>query len=79
MSGRLGSSGRKFRLMAAVIKPVTFDCADALALSRFWAAALGTDADENPTAERANVEAAGWAARTCRSSGCPRATRQSQK
>jgi hypothetical protein len=31
--------------MAAVIKSVTFDCADALVLDRFWAAALGTDLD----------------------------------
>src|SRR5258708_4940223 len=46
--------------MAAVIKSVTFDCADALELARFWAAALGTDADEDATAERAYVEAAGW-------------------
>jgi hypothetical protein len=46
--------------MAAVIKSVTFDCADALVLARFWAAALGTDVDEDATAERAYVEAAGW-------------------
>src|SRR5258706_3263235 len=46
--------------MAAVIKSVTFDCADALVLARFWAAALGTDVDEDGTAERAFVEAAGW-------------------
>ncbi len=46
--------------MAAVIKSVTFDCADALELARFWAAALGTDVDEDATADRAYVEAAGW-------------------
>jgi hypothetical protein len=46
--------------MAAVIKSVSFDCADALALARFWAAALGTDIDEDATPDRANVEAAGW-------------------
>ena len=46
--------------MAAVIKSVTFDCADALALARFWAAALGTDVDEDATSDRAFVEAAGW-------------------
>lgn len=46
--------------MAAVIKSVTFDCADAVVLARFWAAALGTDVDEDATAERAYVEAAGW-------------------
>jgi glyoxalase superfamily protein len=42
------------------IKNVTFDAADALALATFWAAALGTDVDEDSTAERAYVEAAGW-------------------
>jgi Glyoxalase-like domain len=46
--------------MAAVIKSVSFDCADALVLARFWAAALGTDVAEDATAERAYVEAAGW-------------------
>lgn len=46
--------------MAAVIKAVTFDCADALALARFWAAVLGTDVDEDATSDRAYVEAAGW-------------------
>jgi len=46
--------------VAAVIKSVSFDCSDALALARFWAAALGTDVDEDATADRAYVEAAGW-------------------
>ncbi len=46
--------------MAAVIKSVTFDAADALVLATFWAAALGSDVDENSTSERAFVEAAGW-------------------
>ena len=46
--------------MAAVIKSVTFDCADALALARFWAAALGSDVDEDSTSDRAYVEAPGW-------------------
>ena len=40
--------------MASVIKAVSFDAADALALATFWAAALGSDAD------KAFVEAAGW-------------------
>ena len=44
--------------MAAVIKSVSFDAADALALARFWAAALGSD--EDSTDGRAFVEAAGW-------------------
>lgn len=46
----------------SVIKTVTWDCADALALARFWAAALGSDVDEDSTAAKAYVEAAGWGA-----------------
>jgi hypothetical protein len=46
--------------MPSVIKSVTFDCSDALALAEFWAAALGTDVDEDATADRAYVEAPGW-------------------
>ena len=37
--------------MAAIIKSVTFDCLDALVLARFWAAALGTDVDEDATSD----------------------------
>jgi Glyoxalase-like domain len=46
--------------MAAVIKSVSFDAADALVLARFWAAVFGSDVDEESTADRAFVEAAGW-------------------
>ena len=46
--------------MFSYITNVTFDCADALALARFWAAALGTDVDEDSTSDKAFVEAAGW-------------------
>jgi uncharacterized protein (DUF1786 family) len=46
--------------MPAVIKSVTFDCTDALVVAEFWAAALGTDVDEDATPELAYVEAAGW-------------------
>ena len=35
------------------------DAAGALALARFWAAVLGSDVDEDSTAEKAFVEAAG--------------------
>jgi Glyoxalase-like domain len=42
------------------IKNVTFDCADAVVVARFWAAALGTDMDEDSTSDKAFVEAAGW-------------------
>jgi hypothetical protein len=46
--------------MASIIKSVTFDSTDALRLARFWATALGTDVDEDATADRAYVEAPGW-------------------
>jgi Glyoxalase-like domain len=47
--------------MPSIIKAVTFDCADAVVLARFWAAALGTDVDEEEaTSDRAYVEAPGW-------------------
>ena len=46
--------------MAAVIKFVTFDAADALALAAFWAAVFGSDVDEDSTTGNACVEAAGW-------------------
>ena len=47
--------------MPVYIKTVTFDCADALVVARFWAAALGTDMeDDGATSDRAFVEAAGW-------------------
>jgi hypothetical protein len=42
------------------VKNVTFDAADALVLARFWAAALGSDVDEESTPDRAFVEAPGW-------------------
>ena len=46
--------------MPSYVKTVTFDCADALVLARFWAAALGSDVDEDSTPERAYVEAPAW-------------------
>jgi predicted enzyme related to lactoylglutathione lyase len=46
--------------MASVIKSVSFDAADALALARFWAAVFGSDVDEDSTPDKAFVEAAGW-------------------
>jgi predicted enzyme related to lactoylglutathione lyase len=46
--------------MASVIKAVSFDAGDALALARFWAAVFGSDVDEDSTADKAFVEAAGW-------------------
>jgi hypothetical protein len=46
----------------SVIKTVTWDCSNALTLARFWAAALGSDVDEDSTQAKAYVEAAGWGA-----------------
>jgi hypothetical protein len=47
-------------LVHSFIKTVTFDCADALMTARFWAAALGSNVDEDSTSDKAYVEAAGW-------------------
>lgn len=46
--------------MPSFVKSVTFDCHDPLAVAAFWAAALGSDVDEDSTAERAWVEPSGW-------------------
>jgi Glyoxalase-like domain len=46
--------------MYSFIKTVTFDCADALVAARFWAAALGSNVDEEANSDKAYVEAAGW-------------------
>ena len=46
--------------MGTFIKSVTFDTADALVLGGFWAAALGSDLDEDSTSAKAFVEPAGW-------------------
>ena len=42
------------------MKSVTFDCSNALLLAAFWAAALGSNVDEDSTDDRAWVEPAGW-------------------
>lgn len=46
--------------MTSFIKSVTFDCREPLTLAAFWAAALGSNVDEESTPHRAWVEAAGW-------------------
>ena len=46
--------------MPSFVKSVTFDCSSALLLAGFWAAALGSNVDEDSTDERAWVEPAGW-------------------
>ena len=52
------ASSRRFAPLD--IKSVTFDCADPIALATFWAAALGSNVDEDSTAEQAFVQAPGW-------------------
>jgi hypothetical protein len=56
MTGGAGTAS--LASVPAVIKSVSFDAADALALARFWAAVFGSDVDEDST--KAFVEAAGW-------------------
>ena len=46
--------------MTSFIKSVTFDCQQPLRVATFWAAALGSNVDEDSTADRAWVEPAGW-------------------
>jgi hypothetical protein len=45
---------------SSFVKSVTFDCADAVRVATFWAAALGSDVDEDSTPDKAFVEPAGW-------------------
>ena len=46
--------------MPAFIKNLTVDSVDALRVARFWAAALGSDVDEDSSPQRAYVEAPAW-------------------
>ncbi|MDN5765185.1 MAG: VOC family protein [Humibacillus sp.] len=46
--------------MVSFVKSVTFDCSSPLRLATFWAAALGSNVDEDSTEQRAWVEPAGW-------------------
>ena len=46
--------------MVSFIKSVTVDCHDPLLVAAFWAAALGSNVDEDSTPDRAWVEPAGW-------------------
>jgi predicted enzyme related to lactoylglutathione lyase len=46
--------------VTSFVKNLTFDCDDALVVASFWAAALGSNVDEESTPERAYVESAGW-------------------
>jgi hypothetical protein len=42
--------------MPSLIKSVSYDAAEALALASFWAAVLGSDVDEDSSADTAFVE-----------------------
>lgn len=46
--------------MPSYIKSVTFDADDPIVLATFWAAALGSNVDEDASARQAFVEAPGW-------------------
>lgn len=46
--------------MPSFVKSLTFDTPDALVAATFWAAALGSDVDEDSTSDKAFVEPAGW-------------------
>ncbi len=46
--------------MVSFVKSVTFDCENALVVATFWAAALGSNVDEESTSDRAWVEPPGW-------------------
>jgi hypothetical protein len=59
--------------VVSFVKSVTFDCADPLRLAEFWAAAVGSDVDEDSTSERAWVEPAGWGGPSLWFQGVPEA------
>ena len=46
--------------MPSFVKSVTFDCSSPMLVAAFWAAALGSNVDEDSTDDRAWVEPAGW-------------------
>ena len=48
------------RVESSFVKSVTFDCGDALRVATIWSAALGSNLDEDSTADKAIVEPAGW-------------------
>jgi predicted enzyme related to lactoylglutathione lyase len=47
-------------MQSSFVKSVTFDCADAVRVATFWAAALGTEVDDESTPAKAFVEPPGW-------------------
>ncbi|GAB3583365.1 VOC family protein [Calidifontibacter terrae] len=46
--------------MVSFVKSVTFDCRDVIVVASFWAAALGSNVDEDGTPKKAWVEPPGW-------------------
>jgi hypothetical protein len=46
--------------VVSFVKSATFDSASPLLLAQFWAAAVGSNVDEESTPEKAWVEPAGW-------------------
>lgn len=46
--------------LVSFVKSVTFNCSRPLRLATSWAAALGSNVDEDSTEQRAGVEPAGW-------------------
>lgn len=46
--------------VVAFVKSVTFDCGRPLVVAAFWAAAPGSNVDEDSTEDHAWVEPAGW-------------------
>ena len=46
--------------VVSFVKSVTFDCRDAIVVASFWAAALGSNVDEDSTPDKAWVEPPGW-------------------
>jgi hypothetical protein len=51
-----GAEPASLSSMPSLIKSVSYDAAEALALARFWAAVLGSDVDEDSSADTAFVE-----------------------
>ena len=56
---RWATLGRYGKAMVSFVKSVTFDCDDALVVAASWAAAIGSNVDEESTRDRAWVEPAG--------------------
>ena len=60
MRSRRWPAGPTVGSMPVYIKSVTFDCTEPLRVAAFWAEAVGSNVDEDSTADKAWVEPAGW-------------------